>query len=68
MSKTMSMLSKEKLIQIINDLPDQFTVEEFFEKIIFLQKVEIGLGQSKSGQVLSTKEAREKLKRWLLRS
>jgi hypothetical protein len=67
MSNPMNMLSKEKLIQIVNDLPNSFTIEDFFEKIIFLQKVEIGLHQSKSGQVLSTKEARAKLRRWLLR-
>jgi hypothetical protein len=42
------MLSKEKLIQIVNDLPNTFTTKDYFEKIIFLQKVEIELQQSKS--------------------
>jgi hypothetical protein len=59
MSKTMNMLSKEKLIQIINDLPDQFTVEEFFEKIIFLQKVEIGLHQNQAKYSLRRKLERK---------
>lgn len=61
------MLTKEKLIETIKELPDSFSVEDLFERIIFLQKIEIGLGQSKSGQVHTTEESRERLKKWLLK-
>jgi hypothetical protein len=61
----MAALSKAKLIETIKDLPDSFSVEDLFERIILLQKIEIGLEQSKSGQVLPTSEARKKLKKWL---
>jgi hypothetical protein len=61
------MLSKEKILQSIKELPDQFSTEELFERIILLQKVELGLEQSKNGQVLTTQQAREKLKKWLLK-
>jgi len=61
------MLTKEKLIQTINQLPESFSAEELFEKVILLQKIEIGLEQSTLGQVFSTEEAREKLKVWLLK-
>ncbi len=61
------MLSKEKLIQTIRELPDSFSVDDLFERIILLQKIEIGVEQSKSGQVHTTQEAREKLKKWLLK-
>ena len=61
------MLTKEKLIETIKELPESFSVEDLFERIIFLQKVEIGLEQSKSGQVYTTSEARERLKKWLLK-
>jgi hypothetical protein len=63
----MATLSKEKLIETIKDLPDSFSIEDLIERIILLQKIEIGLEQSKSGQVLSTSEARKKLKKWLLK-
>ena len=56
------MLSKEKLIQTICELPDSFSVDDLFERIILLQKIEIGIEQSKFGQVHTTQEAREKLK------
>ncbi len=61
------MLTKEKLIQTIRELPDSFSVDDLFERIILLQKIEIGIEQSKSGQVHTTQEAREKLKKWLLK-
>ncbi|MCX8489848.1 MAG: hypothetical protein ORN54_02150 [Cyclobacteriaceae bacterium] len=60
-------LIKEKLIETIRELPNSFSIEDLFEKIILLQKIEIGIKQSKQGQVHSTQEAREKLKKWLLK-
>ncbi len=61
------MLTKEKVLESIKDLPEHFSVEELFERIIFLQKVEVGLDQSNRGQVNSTAQAREKLQKWLLK-
>jgi hypothetical protein len=59
------MLSKEKLLETIRQLPDQISIEELFERIIFIQKVELGLHQSKEGQIHSTEDARKKLDKWL---
>lgn len=61
------MLTKEKLLESIQDLPDRFSVEELFERIIFLQKIEIGLEQSEKDEIHSTEEARKKLQKWLLK-
>jgi len=61
------MLTKEKLLQTIKDMPEHFSMEELFEKIILLQKIEIGVDQSMKGQVYSTLEAKERLKKWLLK-
>ncbi len=59
------MLSKDKILQTVKDLPDNFSIEELFERIVLLQKIELGLEQSKTDQVISTEQARERLKRWL---
>lgn len=61
------MLTKEKLLQTLKDLPDKFSVEELFERIILLQKIELGMEQSDKGEVYSTDEAKDKLKKWLLK-
>ncbi len=35
------------------------------EKLIVLEKIEIGLKQVEEGKVLSTQEAKAKMKKWL---
>ncbi len=59
------MLSKEKIIQTVKELPDQFSLEDLFERVILQQKIEAGLEQSKSGQTVSTEEAKKRLSKWL---
>ena len=59
------MLTKEKLLQTIKDLPDKFSLDDVLDRIILLQKIEIGLEQSQAGQTNSTDEAKGKLKKWL---
>ncbi|MCE2995198.1 MAG: hypothetical protein ACK5RG_22395 [Cyclobacteriaceae bacterium] len=63
----MAAITKEKLIETIKDLPETFSLEDLFERLIFLQKIESGIEQSKSDQVLSTADARAKLSQWLLK-
>ena len=59
------MLTKDKLIKTIKDLPDKFTLDDLLDRIVLLQKIEIGLEQSETKQTKSTKQAKEKLKKWL---
>jgi hypothetical protein len=58
------MLTKEKVISSLNDLPDTFSMDELIDKLILLQKIETGLDQSKKGEVFSAEEAKEMLKLW----
>lgn len=59
------MLTKTQLIKTITDLPEKFSMEDLLDRIMLLQKIEIGLEQSASGQTLTTNQAKEKLKKWL---
>lgn len=59
------MLTKEKLLSTIKDLPDKFSFDDLLDRIILLNKIEIGIEQSIAGQTKSTKQAKEKLKKWL---
>ena len=59
------MLSKDKILQTLKDLPDTFSIDELFDRIILLNKIEIGLEQSNSGNVSTTDQAKDKLKKWL---
>lgn len=59
------MLTKKKLIQTMKDLPEKFSVEDVIDRIVLLQKIEIGLEQSQQGKTKSTIAAKAKLKKWL---
>jgi hypothetical protein len=59
------MLDKNKVLQTIKDLPETFSAEELIERIILLQKLEIGFEQIEKGETLATSEAKSKLKKWL---
>lgn len=59
------MITKEKLIQTIEDLPEKFSFDDILDRIILLQKVEIGIEQSENGQINTTDQAKDKLKKWL---
>jgi len=45
----MNMIAKDKLVKSLTDMPDKFSLDELLDRIIFLQKIEIGLEQSKTG-------------------
>ncbi len=59
------MLTKEMLFNSLNNLPDKFSFDDLLDRILLLQKIEVGLEQSKAGQTHTTKGAKEKLKKWL---
>jgi hypothetical protein len=61
------MLTKQKIIKSFEVMPDKFSIDKVIERILLLQKIEIGIAQSEKGEIHSTKEARQKLKKWLIK-
>ena len=59
------MLTKTNVLKTIKNLPDSFSIEDLFDRIILLQKIDIGMEQSKNGEAVSTAEAKKRLKKWL---
>ena len=59
------MITKDKLIQTIKDLPDEFSFDDILDRILLLKKIEIGLEQSENGNINTTEQTKEKLKKWL---
>jgi hypothetical protein len=42
-------------------MPKEFSIDDFLDKILLLQKIEVGLTQSENGETLSTEETKERL-------
>ena len=58
------MITKEKVLEAVNKMPNNFDLDELVERLIFIEKVEKGLDQLKEGKTLSTDELREEVKEW----
>ncbi len=59
------MLTKNEVIKSLQSLPDKFQAEDAIERIVFLEKIRIGLEQSDNGKVLSKDKAKKRLSKWL---
>lgn len=59
------MVTKERLLEAIKQLPDEFTVDEIIARILLLDKIETGLQQSKNGEITPDEELDQKLPEWL---
>ena len=59
------MVTKSQILETVKNLPDKFSVDELIDRILLIQKVEIGLQQSANGKTHSTSTAKKKLKKWL---
>jgi hypothetical protein len=58
-------ISKSVLIKSLADMPDKFSIDELLDKLLLIQKIEIGLEQSDKNQGISLEESKKRLERWL---
>lgn len=59
------MTVKEKILKAVEALPQDASIEDAMERLLFLAKVERGLEQAESGRTLSHDEVKERMSKWL---
>ncbi len=59
------MTIKEKVLQAVENLPDNAPIEEAMERLLFMAKIEKGLQQADAGQTISHDEVKERAAKWL---
>lgn len=59
------MITKEKLIDAIQNLPDEFSMDDVLDELMLLQKIDAGLTQSANGTVISDENLDKELPEWL---
>jgi predicted transcriptional regulator len=52
---------RDRLLHAVQQLPPDATVEQAMERLYFMAKVEEGLRQADSGQLISHEDARKRL-------
>jgi len=58
-------MRKSTVIESINKLPDEFSIDEIIERLIIIEKIEKGRQEVKDGKVNSEDQAKAKLSKWL---
>ena len=56
---------KENILKMIQDLPDDISMEDIIEAIYIRKKIEKGLKDSNEGKLYTHEEAKERLAKWL---
>ena len=59
------MTEKERILQLIQNLPDTATVDDVFEKLYFKEIVDRGLADLAAGRLVDHDEAKRRLAKWL---
>lgn len=59
-------MKKTQLIETIQNMPEEFSVDELMERLMILQKIEKGQRQIQAGHFYTEEEAKKKLEKWLI--
>jgi len=51
---------KQKMVETVEDLPDDATVEDAMERLYFLAKIERGLAESEAGDTIPHEDVRKR--------
>jgi len=57
-------MRRERVIETIKELPNEFDLETVIERLIFIDKVEKGLKQAEEGKTISHEEVKNRVSKW----
>lgn len=57
-------MKREKVIEAVKELPQEFDLDELIERLLFVEKVEQGLQQLKDGKTIDHDQVKEMVKKW----
>jgi predicted transcriptional regulator len=55
---------KDKVLKAVEEMSPDVTFEEVMERLYFLYKIEQGLKQVETGDIISHAEAKKRIKKW----
>jgi hypothetical protein len=59
------MITKTQLIHTLDKMPENMTIDQVIDQLIFLEKVQKGLDDSAKGRTKTKDQAKEILHKWL---
>lgn len=58
------MITREKALEAIKNMPEEFSIDDLMDKLLLLNKIEIGLEQAKKGETYSSEEDKKMIREW----
>ncbi|MFN7493263.1 MAG: hypothetical protein ACK5RG_10130 [Cyclobacteriaceae bacterium] len=58
-------MRKTTVLESLDKLPDEFSIDEIIERLIILEKIDKGRQEVKDGKTNTEEEAKAKLSKWL---
>jgi predicted transcriptional regulator len=59
------MTTKKRVLQAVQDLPDDASIEDAMERLLLLAKLDRGIEQADSGKTISHGQVKERMAKWL---
>jgi hypothetical protein len=59
------MLTKVRVIELVDHMPDTFSVNELIERVALLQKVEQGQKEIENGEGIDWEDMKKEMDSWL---
>ena len=59
------MVTKPEFMKALEELPEDATIDDAMERLLFMIAVEHGLAQADAGQLIPHEELVERVKQWL---
>jgi predicted transcriptional regulator len=56
---------KELVLRVVAELPDDVSMDEVVDRLLFIHKIERGIEQLGTGRHVTQDEVRERIARWL---
>ena len=57
-------ITKEKLIKHINKFPSELSIDELIDRLVFIEKLERRIEQSKNNETITEQELENEMKEW----
>ena len=58
------MLTKGKVQELINHMPEEFSIDDLLEKLIFLQKIGLGQKEIENGEGIDWEDLKKEMESW----
>ena len=60
-----TMTVKERVVRAVQEMPDDTSIEEVVERLVFLAKIERGIEQADAGQTVPHERVKDRMAKWL---